>query len=48
LALRGNAEAAFAVLDEIEIEELAAPIRLELITALMSTRQERDEALGRN
>jgi hypothetical protein len=48
LALRGNAEAAFAVLDEIEIDELAAPIRLELITALMSTRQERDEALGRN
>ncbi|WP_427450351.1 hypothetical protein [Litorimonas sp. WD9-15] len=41
LAKRGNADAAFAVLDEIEIDELAAPIRLEIITILTATRQER-------
>jgi len=34
-------EAAFAVLDEVEIDELAAPIRLEIIAALMATRAER-------
>lgn len=41
LAKRGDAEAAFTVLDELEIDELAAPIRLEIITALMATKQER-------
>ena len=41
LARCGKTEAAFAVLDEIEIDELAAPIRLEIITALMATKQER-------
>lgn len=41
LALRGKTDAAFAVLDEIEIDELAAPIRLEIITALMMTQEER-------
>ena len=41
LARCGKSEAAFAVLDELEIDELAAPIRLEIITALMATRQER-------
>ena len=41
LALRGKAEAAFAVLEEIEIDELAAPIRLEIISALMTTQKER-------
>lgn len=42
LARNGKADAAFAVLNELEIDELAAPIRLEIITALMATRQERD------
>jgi len=41
LAKRGSTEAAFAVLDALEIDELSAPIRLEIITALMSTQQER-------
>lgn len=41
LANRGDAEAAFAVLDELEIDELSAPIRLEIITALMATKKER-------
>ena len=41
LARRGKRDAAFAVLDEIEIDELSAPIRLEIITALMATKQER-------
>jgi len=43
LATRGDMEAAFAVLDEIEIDELSAPIRLEIISALMATRAERAE-----
>lgn len=34
-------EKAFAVIEELEIDELAAPIRLEIITALMATKQER-------
>jgi len=41
LATRGDMEAAFAVIDEVEIDELAAPIRLEIIAALMATRAER-------
>jgi len=41
LATSGDMEAAFAVLDEVEIDELAAPIRLEIIAALMATRAER-------
>ena len=41
LATSGDMEAAFAVLDEIEIDELSAPIRLEIISALMATRAER-------
>jgi len=41
LARAGKTEAAFAVIDELEIDELAAPIRLEIITALMATKQER-------
>jgi len=41
LANMNEAEAAFAVMDEIEIEELASPIRLEIISALMATRAER-------
>lgn len=41
LARSGEADAAFAVLDELEIDELSAPIRLEIITALMATKQER-------
>lgn len=41
LARYGKTEAAFAVLGELEIDELAAPIRLEIITALMATKQER-------
>jgi len=41
LARSGKTEAAFAVIDELEIDELAAPIRLEIITALMATKQER-------
>lgn len=41
LASAGDMNAAFAVLDEIEIDELTAPIRLEIITALMATRAER-------
>ncbi len=41
LATQGDMEAAFAVLDEIEIDELSAPIRLEIIAALMATRAER-------
>ena len=48
LARCGKAEAAFAVIDELEIDELAAPIRLEIITALMATRQERRAAGVRN
>lgn len=42
LARGGKTEAAFSVLEEIEIDELSAPIRLEIITALMATKQERD------
>jgi len=45
LAQRGNADAAFAVLEEIEIDELAAPIRLEIISALMATREERAKTM---
>lgn len=41
LARRGKMYPAFAVLEEIEIDELTAPIRLEIITALMATRAER-------
>ncbi len=41
LARGGKQEAAFAVLNELEIDELSAPIRLEIITALMATKQER-------
>ena len=41
LATSGDMEAAFAVLEEIEIDELSAPIRLEIISALMATRAER-------
>lgn len=41
LARRGKMNPAFAVLEEIEIDELTAPIRLEIITALMATRAER-------
>ena len=41
LARCGKADAAFAVINALEIEELAAPIRLEIITALMATKQER-------
>lgn len=41
LARAGKTEAAFAVLEELEIDELSAPIRLEIITALMATKQER-------
>lgn len=41
LAKSGDSKAAFAVLDELEIDELSAPIRLEIITALMATKQER-------
>ncbi len=41
LARSGDRDAAFAVLEEIEIDELTAPIRLEIITALMATKQER-------
>jgi hypothetical protein len=47
LANRGDAEAAFAVLDEIEIDELTAPIRLEIIAALMATQSERAAAMSR-
>ena len=43
LARQGNTTAAFAVLEEIEIDELSAPIRLEIITALMATKQERGD-----
>ena len=42
LARCGKADAAFAVINALEIEELAAPIRLEIITALMATKQERN------
>jgi len=42
LARSGDQRAAFAVLDELEIDELSAPIRLEIITALMATKQERN------
>lgn len=42
LARRGDTEAAFAVIDDLEIDELSAPIRLEIITALMATKQERE------
>ena len=45
LARAGKVEAAFAVIEELEIDELAAPIRLEIITALMATSQER-QVLG--
>ena len=48
LARCGKAEAAFAIIDELEIDELAAPIRLEIITALMATSQERQAAGIRN
>jgi len=41
LATRGDMEAAFAVIDEVEIDQLVAPIRLEIIAALMATRAER-------
>ncbi len=41
LARVGNPDAAFAVLEALEIDELAAPIRLEIITALMATKAER-------
>ena len=41
LARRGDTKAAFAVLNALEIDELSAPIRLEIITALMATKQER-------
>lgn len=41
LARNGKPDAAFAVLDALEIDELAAPIRLEIITALMATKAER-------
>lgn len=44
LALRGDAESAFAIIEDIEIDELAAPIRLEIIAALMMTPEERLEA----
>ena len=44
----GKADAAFAVIDDLEIDDLAAPIRLEIITALMATRQEREAAGIRN
>ncbi len=42
LARSGKTKAAFAVMDEIEIEELRAPIRLEIITMLMATRDEKN------
>ena len=48
LARCGKADAAFAVIDELEIDELVAPIRLEIITALMATSQERQAAGIRN
>ena len=41
LARLGNSEAAFSILDFLEIDELSAPIRLEIITAMMATEQER-------
>lgn len=41
LARDGKPDAAFAVLEALEIDELAAPIRLEIITALMATKAER-------
>lgn len=41
LARQGNGDAAFAALESIEIEELTAPIRLEIITELMATQKER-------
>ena len=41
LAKTGDSEAAFAVLDEMEIDELTASMRLEIITALMATKAER-------
>jgi len=41
LATCGDMDAAFAILDELEIDELTAPIRLEIIAALTATRQER-------
>ncbi len=41
LAKIGDSEAAFAVLDEMEIDELTASMRLEIITALMATKAER-------
>lgn len=49
LATRGDMRGAFSLLDDIEIDELAAPIRLEVIAALMATRDERESAssLGR-
>ena len=42
LARHGKTVPAFAVMDEIEIEELRAPIRLEIITTLMATREEKN------
>lgn len=44
LASWGKTEAAFAVLEELEIDELSAPIRLRIIAALMATREERAAA----
>jgi hypothetical protein len=44
LAKRGKSDAAFAVLESLEIDELSAPIRLEIITAMMATKQERKAA----
>ena len=41
LAKTGDSDAAFAVLDEMEIAELTASMRLEIITALMATKAER-------
>lgn len=41
LAKAGDSDAAFAVLDEMEIDELTASMRLEIITALMATKAER-------
>lgn len=48
LARCGKPEAAFAIIDELELDELAAPIRLEIITVLMATQQERQAAGIRN
>ena len=42
LANSGDSQAAFAVLDEMEIDELTASMRLEIIAALMATKAERE------